>query len=99
MLADRRRHEARPVSAFGEGPNVAAPERLCAQPGEAHGGGVFCCTYTPDGAFVLSGGWDGWLRLWDASSAAVITGFQAGPKPLSACAVTPDASRWVSGSM
>jgi WD40 repeat protein len=79
---------------------VATLEKLAgAGPGEGHRGEVFCCTYTPDGAFVLSGGWDGCLRLWDSSSAAGVTGFQASAKALSACAVTPDGTHWVSGSL
>jgi WD40 repeat protein len=60
---------------------------------------VFSCTYTPDGKQVLSGGWDGHLRLWDADTGAHLTGFKAGDKPISACAVAPDGSRWLSGSL
>ncbi len=66
---------------------------------EKHDGEVFCCTYTPDGAFVLSAGWDGHLRLWEASSGNHLSALKAGPKPLSACAVTPDGQCWVAGSM
>jgi WD40 repeat protein len=74
--------------------------RVCLPgPGKGHEGEVFSCAYTPDGAFVLSGGWDGHLRLWEAASGAVVTALQAGPKPLSACAVAPDRSSWLSGSM
>ena len=29
---------------------------------EGHGNEVLCCAYTPEGQFVLSGGWDGKLR-------------------------------------
>jgi WD40 repeat protein len=60
---------------------------------------VFSCTYTPDGNQVLSGGWDGHLRLWEAKSGAHLTGFKAGEKPISACAVSPDSCRWLSGSL
>ena len=44
---------------------------------------------------VLSAGWDGNLRLWEASSGRHLTALRAGPKPLSACAFTPDGRRWV----
>ena len=66
---------------------------------EKHEGEVFSCCYTPDGAFVLSAGWDGHLRLWEVSSGAHLTALKVGNKPLSACAVSPDGKRWVAGTM
>jgi WD40 repeat protein len=66
---------------------------------EKHSGEVFACAYSPDGGFVLSGGWDGHLRLWEASSGNHLTALRVGPKPLSACAFTPDGRRWGAGSM
>jgi WD40 repeat protein len=66
---------------------------------EHHEGEVFACAYSPDGAFVLSGGWDGHLRLWEAGSGAPVVTLQASPRPLSACAVSPDGQQWMSGSM
>jgi WD40 repeat protein len=67
--------------------------------GETHKGEVFSCAFTADGAFVLSGGWDGYLRLWDASSGSAVSTLKAGPKAVSACAVAPDGASWLSGSM
>jgi WD40 repeat protein len=78
---------------------MATLRMLPAGGGEGHQGEVFCCAYTPDGTFVLSGGWDGYLRLWDATSGAAVSALQAGAKPISACAVSPDGSSWLSGSM
>jgi hypothetical protein len=66
---------------------------------EGHQGEVFSCAYTPDGANLLSGGWDGHLRLWDVASGAQTSALQAGPKPLSCCTVSPDGKYWLSGSM
>ena len=66
---------------------------------EKHNGEVFACAYSPDGGFVLSAGWDGHLRMWEASSGTHLTALRAGPKPLSACSFTPDGRRWVAGSM
>src|SRR5881396_3165391 len=68
-------------------------------PSETHSGEVCHCTFTPDGGFVLSAGWDGHLRLWEASTGTHLTALRAGPKPLSACAVTPDGRQWVAGSL
>lgn len=66
--------------------------------GEAHEGEVFCCTYAADGAFVLSGGWDGYLRLWSADG-QLVSALQASSKPLSCCTLTPDGSAWIAASM
>jgi WD40 repeat protein len=60
---------------------------------------VLACAYAPDGAFVLTGGWDGQLRLWEASSGSHISALQASSKPISACAVAPDGRHWYSGSL
>ena len=68
-------------------------------PADRHDGEVFGCAYTPDGACVLTGGWDGNLRLWDAGTGAQMTALPVSPKPLSSCAVTPDGQHWLSGSM
>jgi WD40 repeat protein len=64
-----------------------------------HEGEVFCCAYTPDGGGVLSGGWDGHLRLWEAATGRPLAALPTGPKPLSCCGLTPDGRSWVSGSM
>lgn len=66
---------------------------------EGHGGEVFSCLYSADGAFVLSAGWDGCLRLWLSANAQPVTCLQASNKPLSSCTISPDGASWVSGSM
>jgi WD40 repeat protein len=48
---------------------------------------------------VLSGGWDGQLRFWDASQGTQVSSLQAAKKPVSACAISPDGRQWLSGSM
>jgi WD40 repeat protein len=65
----------------------------------AHGGEVLACTYTADSAFLLSGGEDGHLRLWDATEAAQTSALQVSQKPVLACAVAPDGKQWLSGSL
>jgi WD40 repeat protein len=37
--------------------------------------------------------------LWESSSGAQLTSFKAADKPVSACAVSPDGQRWLSGSL
>jgi WD40 repeat protein len=68
-------------------------------PREGHAGEVYACDYTADAGLILTAGWDGYLRLWDASSGAQVSALQAGPKPLSCCAISPDGKQWLSGSM
>ncbi len=64
-----------------------------------HGGEVFSCAYSNDGAFVLSAGWDGCLRLWQSSEAQLVSYLPAALKPLSACTFAPGGSAWVCASM
>jgi WD40 repeat protein len=66
---------------------------------EVHAGEVFAAAYSADGAMVLSGGWDGYLRAWDAGTGLTISALPAAAKPLSACAISPDGRSWLSGSM
>jgi WD40 repeat protein len=66
---------------------------------EGHSGEVFACGYSPDGAMVVSAGWDGFLRAWDAGTGTTLAAIPAATKPLSACAVAPDGMTWLSGSM
>jgi hypothetical protein len=47
------------------------------------GGELFSCVYSGDGAFVLSAGWDGYLRLGLSACARQISSLQASSKPLS----------------
>lgn len=67
--------------------------------GGGHEGEVLACAFTPDGALVLSGGWDGCLRLWEVTTGAPVSTLPAAPKPITACAVSPDGRQWWSGSM
>jgi WD40 repeat protein len=71
----------------------------CAGTGEGHGGEVFSCAYSPDGAFVLSAGWDGCLRLWLTSNGQQVSCLHASAKPLSCCILSRDGTEWLSGSM
>jgi WD40 repeat protein len=68
-------------------------------PTERHEGEVYSCAYTPDGEYVVSGGWDGQLRLWGADEGTARLAVPTSPKPLSACRPTPDGQQWLAGSM
>jgi WD40 repeat protein len=90
-----------PPGRWWKGFHIVATLRLleAAAPSERHEGEVYSCAYTPDSAFVLSGGWDGVLRLWDASTGEARLGLSVSPKPLSCCASSPDGQQWLTGSM
>lgn len=62
-------------------------------------GELLCCAYTPDGAFVLSGGWDGHLRLWETTQGLHVSSLRTGDKPVSSCVVAPDGKHLVSGGL
>jgi WD40 repeat protein len=66
---------------------------------DGHAGEIFCCAHSPDGAQVLTAGWDGHLRTWDTATGDMLACVQVGPKPLSCCAFTPDGRGWLAGSM
>jgi len=73
---------------------------LASAPGPTgHTGEVFFCTFMHDGSYVLSGGWDGYLRLWESTSGIQAAAFQASHKPISACASSPDGKHLASGCL
>jgi WD40 repeat protein len=49
--------------------------------------------------FVLSAGWDGSVRLWEATTGAHVSELQVSTKPVSSCAVSPDGKQWLSGTL
>ncbi len=73
---------------------------LDAEPGPGRpGADLYSVTYAFDGRSVLSAGWDGFLRSWEAPSGAEIASLQVSAKPLSACTISPDGKHWLAGSM
>lgn len=81
------------------GHNVGSLRLLESASPDRHQGEVYSCCYSPDGSVLLSGGWDGYLRLWEVCSGEAKLAVPASPKPLSCCAFTPDGQYWLSGSM
>lgn len=73
---------------------------------EAHKGEVFSLVFSPDGKHLLSGGTDGFIRLWDAKTHRLagmwkdhVPGFEkAGVRPGLRLAISPDGSAVAAGS-
>ncbi len=64
-----------------------------------HDGEVLACAFLPDNTSLLSGGWDGTLRVWDTIQGVCLDQIPAAQKPISACTVSPDGSEWYVGTM
>jgi WD40 repeat protein len=64
-----------------------------------HNGEVSACAFGPESMFVLSGGWDGFVRLWETTTGNHVTALQVSTKPVSACAISPDGKQWLSGTL
>lgn len=62
-----------------------------------HEGAIWCCAFSPDSAFAVTGGADGHVRTWDARSGRCLAAANRHDGTVWACAVTPDAQGVVSG--
>jgi WD40 repeat protein len=67
------------------------------QPGRE--GELSTCAYTPDGSHIISGGWDGMLRIWNAETGSETASLLASDKPIIACAVSPDGRFYLSACL
>ena len=67
--------------------------------GAKHEGEISSCAFGPESMFVLSGGWDGYVRLWETTTGAHVSGLQVGVKPVSSCGISPDGKQWLSGTL
>jgi hypothetical protein len=66
---------------------------------DGHDGEVYTCAYTPDGSSLISGGWDGELRLWAAANGKSLGSIRASAKAISACSVSPLSLHFVTGCL
>ena len=80
------------------GDELSGPRRLLGSTRMRHGAPVFGADISPDGRFLVSGGMDGVVRLWDAESGAEIRSFLGHTERVSACTFSPDGSRILSTS-
>lgn len=65
----------------------------------SHGDEVLSCAFAPDGQQVISGGWDGCVRIWDAATGVFRDSITVGKKPVSAVAFSPDGTNLLSGDL
>jgi len=65
---------------------------------EGHWDNVWACTFSPDGARIVSGSWDQTLKIWDAHSGEDLATLEGHGRPVGACSFSPDGARIVSAS-
>ena len=63
---------------------------------QGHTASVNCCTFAPDGSYLVSGSSDHTLRLWSVSTGAPLRALLGHAAPVSGCQASPDAALIVS---
>jgi len=63
-----------------------------------HGRGVLAVAITPDGERVISGSYDGTLKIWDTATGEEVRTLSGHEGGVLAVAITPDGERVISGS-
>jgi WD40 repeat protein len=66
--------------------------------GEGHGNVVSSVAFTPDGRTILTGSWDGTVKLWDVETGKVTGTFKGHSGPVNSVAFSPDGLTALSGS-
>ena len=69
------------------------PERLV-----GHTDSIWAAAFSPDGRFIVSGSWDGTLKLWDAETGAELRTLVGHIGSVTAAAFSPDGRFVISGS-
>ncbi|GIW79611.1 MAG: hypothetical protein KatS3mg105_1418 [Gemmatales bacterium] len=78
-------------------PHLLKPTEV--EQAEGHGDEVLAVCYSPDSHYVVSGGFDGMLRLWNAGDNSLFQKYPVSNKAVTACAVSPDGKYLLSGSL
>lgn len=65
---------------------------------QGHVGGVTCCAFSPDGLHVLSGSWDGTLKLWHAATGTCLRTWHAQGGQVNTCAFSADGQYVAAGT-
>src|SRR5260370_2108499 len=81
------------------GNDVPSLQLITGAEGSKHQGEISSCSFGPDSMFVLSGGWDGYIRLWETTTGVHVTALQVSNKPVSTCGVSPDGKQWLAGTL
>lgn len=63
-----------------------------------HHATVQTVTFTPDGTKLISGAWDGMIRIWDVASGRPVREFSAHSQPISRVDLSPDGTRLMTAS-
>ena len=64
-----------------------------------HSSFVSSVAFSPDGSRVLSGSHDNTVKLWDATTGALLRTFKGHAQRISSVAFSPDGARVLSGSL
>lgn len=64
---------------------------------QGHVSGVSCCAFSPDGLHVVSGSWDGTLKLWHAASGTCLRTWHAQGGGVNSCAFSADGQHVAAG--
>jgi WD40 repeat protein/serine/threonine protein kinase len=79
-------------------PSLTPPGGPLIRTFEGHTSWVHAVVLTPDGRHVISGSWDGTLRMWDLQTGESLRTFEGHTDWVNAAAVTPNGARAVSAS-
>lgn len=63
-----------------------------------HSGGASCVNISPNGQYLISGGWDKLIKIWNPSTKTLVKSFKGHTAVVTSVAFTPNSTQVVSGS-